>query len=280
MTHDQIHSPAFQKISDYIWSPNLGDAYVQSVIQEHNPKLIPCNKKSPPSNGVIFVGMTQIIEDVYAELPKTGSFIIIHRPSDRSYTDSIDDKKPASVKFVYSVDCAVRRENVMAIPFGTNSINGDDLWLRNIHAETVPKATTRVFCRYNVNNSGYTKERIASLPILKSKPFVKVVESQIPADEFFRELSAHQFTMSLQGCGKDCARTYSSMTLGSIPIVTDCVEMRHFEDMPMSFCPPWESFTEEWLDQQAELMKGKSTERAHMSYWVNHIKMIREKCGI
>lgn len=84
--------------------------------------------------------------------------------------------------------------------------------------------------------------------------------------------------MSLQGQGKDCARTYSAITLGSIPIVTDCIEMRHFEDMPMVYYNG--DITNEWLDSMAESVKGKSTERMKMSYWANHIANKRKECKI
>ena len=272
---DQIHSPAFQKISDYIWSPNLDDVYVQSVIREHNPNLVPCNKHSPPKDGIIFVGMTQLIEDVLTQVPKEGTFIIIHRPSDRSFTEAHYQLKPPSVKHIYTVDCAVNKDDVTAIPFGNASIDGNDNIIGTI--DHVVPAKTRVFVRYNVNNSGYTQERIDSIPILQSKPFCKVITEQIPADEFYREIKSHQFTMSLKGCGMDGARTYSAMTLGSIPIVTESIEMRHFMDMPMAYCPPWKDFTEEWLDQQVELMKDKSTERMRMSYWRDQIKLMRSQ---
>lgn len=278
MIHDQIHSPGFQKLSDFIWSPDNNCSYIHSVIAEHNANLKIFNEGIRPGlKGVIFVGMCQAIEECYKHIPEDGSYIVIHRPSDRSYTYDMHKRKPRSVKHVYTVDCDVTEPDVTAIPFGLASINGDDNVLKQVYAEDVPKAKTQIFCRYNVNNSGYTKERIASLPQLQAKPFAKVITSQIPADDFFREIKAHRFTMSLQGHGKDCARTYSAMILGSIPIVTECREMRHFSDMPMVYCPPniAEDITPEWLNRQAESVKGKSMERVRMSYWANQINKMR-----
>lgn len=278
MINDQIHSPGFQKLADFIWSPDNNCRYIHSVIQEYNPNLKIFNAGIRPGlKGVVFVGMCQEIEECFKHLPVDGSYIIIHRPSDRSYTYDMHALKPECVRHIFTVDCAVKEPNVTAIPFGLASINGDDNVLKQVYAEEVIKAETKLFCRYNVNNSGYTKERIASLPQLQAKSFAKVITHQIPADDFFREIKAHQFTMSLQGHGKDCARTYSAMILGSIPIVTECTEMRHFQDMPMVYCPPniAEELTLEWMEDKVEEVKGKSLERVKMSYWAKKINKMR-----
>lgn len=270
---DQIHSPAFQKLCDFIWSPDFNCPYVNSVIKDHNPSLKIFNKDIPPgSKGIIFIGMCQLIEDCFDAIPKEGKYIIIHRTSDRSFTEEMYKKKPPSVKHIYSVDCAVKSSDCTAIPFGLASIMGEDEVIKIIAKEDIRHGSTQIFCRYNVNDSGYTGERIASIPILQRKPFVKVVTKQIPATDFYREIKAHRFTMSLQGCGKDCARTYSAMILGSIPIVTDCTELRHFEDMPLVYCPAdiTNELTQAWMDAQD--VSGKSTERIRMSYWENEIQ--------
>ena len=69
--------------------------------------------------------------------------------------------------------------------------------------------------------------------------------------------------------------------IGSIPIVTDCPEMRHFEDMPLVYCPKdFNEITNEWLDKAKESVKDKSTERLRMSYWENHLNEMKSKYGI
>lgn len=269
LAEDQIHDHGFQKISDYIWSPNLNDTYVASVVKQF-PHLKVVNKDTPPGDGIIFIGMAQIIEDIYQQLPREGNYTVIHRPSDRSYTKAMHIIKPDSVKRVFSVNAAV--DEVTAIPFGTNSISGHDHTLERVAYEPFSMSEdTKIYCRYNVNRSGYTQERIDSIPALQTKPFVKVVTQQVDSLTFMREVKAHPFTMSLQGCGKDCARTWAAITLGSIPIVTDCPEMRRFEGLPMVFCPPLSELTEDWLTQ-AECVRNNPIDQARMSYWTKIIK--------
>jgi hypothetical protein len=265
---DQIHAPAFQRICDYIWSPDPNCAYVNSVIREHNPNLKIFNAERPLNGkGVIFVGQCQLIETCFKSIPEEGSYIVIHRTNDRSFTEGMYKKKPQSVKHIYTVDCGVNYPDVSAIPIGLATITGEDEVIKKIAAEAVEPAKTKVFVRYNVNRSGYTKERIESLTKLRSLPFCKAIEHQIPADQFFRQIKAHRFTMSLRGQGADAMRTWQAIALGSIPIVSDCIEMRHFEDLPILYYNG--NITEEWLDSQS--ISGKSTKRMRMSYWNEHV---------
>lgn len=284
LVDDQINSPAFQKLCTHIWSSQRNDIYIDSVLREHNPnlKVVYRSEKPNEKKGVIFVGINQLIEDFFDQITREVDWIVIHRTNDRSFTEEMYKKKPANVKHIYSVDCAVKYTDVTAIPLGLASIMGFDSILKEVSKEQIPEARTKVFVRYNVNNSGYTEERKASIPILQSKDFCKVITEQIPGDEFYRQIKAHKFTMSLKGHGKDACRTWSAVILGSIPIVTDCIEMRHFEDMPIVYCPDRirDFLTLDWLRHEEKRVKGKSTERLRMSYWAKHLENKRLEYGI
>jgi len=284
LVNDQIHDPAFQKLCTHIWSSQKTDEYINSVIRDHNPnlKIVYKSDKVTEKTGVIFVGLNQLIEDFFSKVTRETDWIVIHRTNDRSFTEDMYRNKPANVKHIYTVYCAVNYPDVSALPVGFSTIGGEDEIIKSVASEEVEPAKTKIFVRYNYNNSGYTEQRKKSIPVLKTKSFVKVVEDQMPVDEFYRQIKAHQFTMSLKGCGYDACRTWNAIALGSIPIVTDCIEMRHFEDMPIVYCPQHiaDEITPEWLDRMAESVKGKNTERMRMSYWTSHLANKRQECGI
>lgn len=277
---DQIHNDSFMKLCTHIWSSQKNDVFIDSMVEKLPQLQVVFRSESPNvSSGIIFIGINQLIEDFFDEASRDVNWIVIHRTNDRSFTEAMYKKKPSNIKHIYTVDCAVNYPDVSAIPIGFATIGGEDEIIKSVAKELVEQAKTKVFVRYNYNNSGYTEQRKNSIPILKTMPFVKVVEYQIGADEFHREIKAHQFTMSLKGCGADACRTWDAIALGSIPIVTDCIEMRHFEDLPLIFCPNDLSIiTPEWLDSN-DLSK-KSTERMRASYWDCHIKETREQLGI
>lgn len=277
---DQIHAPAFQKLCDYIWAEKEPRQYEESVKATINPNIKLINDVDRPGqSGVIFVGLCHLLEDVLTKIPRDGNYIVIHRTNDRPFVQRMVDNIPPSVKHIYTVDCRGKWDNVTAIPFGVSSINGEDEILKDVlNNEPLFQTNHRIFCCYNVNSD--TLHRNESLPFVKNSPLVKYQEPSIGQYDFHAMCKSHEFTMALAGCGADASRQWSSMILGSIPIVTDCPEMRHFEDMPLVFCPPFEQITNEWLDNAKESIKGKSTARLRMSYWENHINEMKLKHSI
>lgn len=266
MYADDLHRPNKSGIWDY----------ALQCAKDYKMELV--NYETLPGSGVIFVGMCHILEDIFQAMPTRGNYIIVHRTNDRPFTQQMYDCKPASVKHIYTVDCQINRSDVSAIPFGNASINGEDEIVKMVAKENIEPAKTKMFVRFNVNNDGSTGHRLHALSVIK-KDFSLIIREQIPGDEFYRHVKAHKFTLALAGCGADASRQWSAMQLGSIPIVTDCAEMRHFEDLPMLYCPKrMEDLTEAWLDAQD--VSGKSTDRARMSYWENHLNEKKKEYGI
>jgi len=276
---DQIHNAPFIEQCTHIWSDDVSRAeksgvwlYYTAISEQFNKPLV--DRSNIPDTAIIFVGMCHILEDIYEKLPSKGNYIIIHRTNDRPYTANMHKRKPPSVKHVYTVDCQVKDANLYAIPFGNASINGEDEIVKQIAKEPKRPTDKKLFLCYNTNPS--TPHRNESIPAMKQKDFAFVYEleyphKQMPGDEFYRNVRDHKYTMALAGCGADASRQWAAIQLGSIPIVTDCPEMRHFADMPMIYCPKdFNTLTLEWLEAQD--LSGKSTERMRASYWINHIK--------
>lgn len=287
---DQIHNGPFTDLCDFIWSDDVSRSkksgvydYYVGISEKHGKPLV--DHTNIPASGVIFVGMCHLLEEVFSKLPNKGSYIIVHRTNDRPYTEAMNAVKPSCVKHVYTVDCRGKFENVTAIPFGNASIMGFDPFIGEAVESPVECSNKLLFVRYNVNPD--TPHRNESLKILRGKSFATVIEHQIPQDEFYRLCKTHLFTMALAGCGADASRQWTAIQLGSIPIVTDCPEMRHFEDLPLIYCPKdMNEITHEWLDNkwremQAFINNGiVSTDRMRMSYWQKHLTEKRNEHGI
>lgn len=298
---DQIHNGPFIALCDMIWSDDVSRTeksgvwdYYQSISKEFNIPLV--DHTNVPQSGVVFVGMCHLIENIFQSLPRNGNYIIIHRTNDRQYLPEFDAVKPPSVKHVYTVDCKGVFSNVTAIPFGLSSINGEDNILKEVikgydgEDEWRAMNNRKIFACYNVNAD--TVHRNKSLPFIENNPLVNYVKPPIGQYEFHHACMSHDFVMALAGCGADASRQWSSIILGekrreefgyvgSIPIVTDCEQMRHFADLPIVFCPEnFEDITEEWLDEQKEKMQYRSTLRMRMSYWINHVQEKRKEFEI
>jgi len=276
--NDQIHAPAFQKLCDYFYSDDVSRDnksgvwdYATQCAKDYNMQLV--DYTCMPKSGVIFVGMCHILEDIFRKIPADGNYIFVHRTNDRPFTQEMFRAKPPSVKHIYTVDSQVYDSYVSAIPFGNASINGNDNLVGQIAQEDKRPTDKCVFVCYTTNAA--TIHRNESIMAMMDKPFAFVYKLEYPhkqmaGDEFYRNVHAHKYTMALAGCGADASRQWAAIQLGSIPIVTDCPEMRNFEDLPLIFCPQnMNDITEEWLSLQN--VEGKSTDRMRASYWMQHI---------
>jgi hypothetical protein len=263
---EQINSDNFLKLSDYVWSADPDYDYVLGLMNRF-PHLKLFSPRNPldSKTGIIFCGMCQLVEDLLINMPEDGNYIIIYRDNERPFTEGYYRLKKKSVSHIYAIECQVIDDGITALPFGIASISGDNNTLEIVRNEVIEK-TGEVFCRFNTNP--HTSERTRAINDLKDNPLVKIILDQIGQDEFYREIKSHKFNLSLQGGGKDTTRTWETLFLGSIPIVTDCIELRHFEDMPLVYYPK-EGITANWL--AAQDVSGKSLTRAKMSYWENEI---------
>lgn len=266
MIDTQINSDAFFPFCDYFYTPRDDYDYARITVEKYpNMKLF--SPTSPIGEaGIIFVGMAVLVEEMFAILPQEGRYVVVIRDTERPFTKAYYEMMPKSVAKVFTIECHVDAPNVVAMPFGIASINGPNHLLEKIRLEPIKKRTDkRVFCRMNTNSSTY--ERNQAHVTLWNNPLVTMIEEQIDQEEFYRQIKAHEFCLSLQGGGKDTTRTWESIYLGTIPIVSDCKELRFFEDMPLAYYPG--AITSEWLDS-IDVSK-KSTKRTKMSYWKNQI---------
>lgn len=264
---EQINSPSFFPFVDYLWSPREDYDYALSVIEQFpNIKLFTPN--SPPeTDGVIFMGMNTLQEDALASIPTSGRYIVISRDNDRPFTEDYYKLKKSSIQHIYTVNCSIKKPDVTAIPVGHATISGFSDILEGVMKSPVGMATHEVFCRLNLNAS--TDARSKAINDLRENSHVYTITEQLSPIEFFIHVKRHSFNMALESGGKDTLRTWESLYLGTVPIVSDCIEMRHFEDMSIAFYPGY--ITVEWLKETYDQMLTKNNRRSTMSYWREEI---------
>ena len=68
------------------------------------------------------------------------------------------------------------------------------------------------------------------------------LKSSIPWEEYLRRLAASYFCISPKGAGIDCVRTWESLIVGTIPVVTRSEVTDHHRDYPMVVLDDWAQF--------------------------------------
>lgn len=270
---DQINSDNWSAISDYIFSVG-NHSYFEKIKATINPNIkLFSNPSHLPERAVILCGSNQNINECFSYLPNFGEYILITRDNDTSITPEIFDRRPKSIKHWFAINCAVTHPEITAIPVGLATSGGQNNTII-IEADTYKKrpVQTRIYSRLTVTPKCHA--RFKALEINEHNPLCKIVTTHTDAVEFYHDIIDHEFVLAPVGEGADCLRMAESIALGSIPICTDCEEIRNIaNNLPVIFTKDY-IFTNEWLDEQKKTIEGKAIESLTMSYW---IKKVEEK---
>jgi len=73
---------------------------------------------------------------------------------------------------------------------------------------------------------------------------------------FLHKVNNHNFVFSTRWNGIDTHRLWESLYLRTIPIVKRCIGMEDFNDLPILFIKNWEDITEDYLNEQYDIITG------------------------
>jgi hypothetical protein len=99
--------------------------------------------------------------------------------------------------------------------------------------------------------------------------------------QYHWRVAEHRFTVSPEGNGVDCHRTWEALYLRSIPIVQYSKEMEHFSDLPILFTQDYTELTSEYLSEQYEriLDTDYNIEKLYASYWLRRVEQSLARAG-
>lgn len=274
---DQIHSGAWIKRCDYAFNES-NEPWVSSkgIKMFSSPSEI-------GETGVVFCGTNQRIINCLKTIPENGSYILVTRDNDQSITQELFELKPTSVKHWFAINCAIKNENITAIPYGVNGIGGENETLK-IVGETIKRTFDgrMVYARFNIpGEMKYPHERHECLfGLEENNPVANIIYKPVDGAENYINIMQHPFVASPHGTGAETMRCWEALSLGAIPILSDVPELRHFEDLPVCFVNSWKQVTEDWCKEQAKIVAGKLTHKVRMSFWQQNLQIQKEKYGI
>lgn len=90
--------------------------------------------------------------------------------------------------------------------------------------------------------------------------------------DYYSQIASHRFTLSPEGFGVDTYRTWESLYLGSIPIVTTSTAMSAFADLPILFVDDYDELSEAYLERCWESMSRRSYDLSRLmkSHYLRH----------
>ena len=276
---DQIHSDAWIELCDYafdeIVEPWVFDKAAKSDLQLFD------SENGIGKSGVIYCGTNQNIYACLRSISKDGNYILITRDNDRSITEEIYRLKPASIKHWFAINCAVKHEDITAIPYGIGGISGYSKTLELVAENNERQNGGKfIYCRINVPSvMEYPHERHICLDALESNPLATVIWQPLDGERNFKNILNYPFVAAPAGTGADTMRSLEAISLGAIPILSDMPELRNaYEGMPVMFTKDW-VIDKDYLEIIMRL-KYTSTRKARMSYWIEQVKIKKQQYGI
>jgi hypothetical protein len=188
---------------------------------------------------------------------------------------------PSEYRALYVVNCGVVDPRVTALPKGVDHHRHP--WRLVLARSDRPK-TGLAYCNFSLGSPTqprYTARRRAVYRTIENRDWITFENMgkrhgvyDISPLQFYRRLARHRFTISPNGNGIDCYRTWEALYLGSIPIVQRSPEMAHFSDLPILFTDDYGELTPGYLeDQYARMLETDyCIEKLYLSYWKRRLE--------
>lgn len=180
---------------------------------------------------------TDYVFSVIKELLKEPIRIVTHNSDyciDEKFIDLLDNK---NVIHWYAQNIAINHPKLSSIPIGiANSkwAHGDTQALQECINKN-NKKTNLVYANFTVSTN--PRERNLCLEVTKRNG-IDFVE-RLPFNQYLDGLSRSMFSISPNGNGIDCHKTWESLYLKTIPIVTKSINSIQYSDLPILIVDKW-----------------------------------------
>ena len=120
-------------------------------------------------------------------------------------------------------------------------------------------------------------EREVLYNLMVNKPFCKKGKRQDFKD-YLHQMAQCKFTLSPEGLGPDCYRTWEAFLVGTIPIVRRSCLDPLYEGLPVLIVDNWEDIDEPLLKKSYEEICSKKYDmrRLYTEYWTDKIKAVQK----
>lgn len=159
----------------------------------------------------------------------------------------------------YAQNSYSKKDNVIPIPIGFENTRWEQhfgpktQWLNEILSEdTAPVNPIYFNCQEATNKTERQNCRI----ICSKFDFVNMDSPNLSYKEYLRAIKLHKFTLSPEGNGLDCHRTWEVLAMQRVPILKKAGALeRLYKDLPVLFVDKWEDLSD--IDLECEYNKRK-----------------------
>lgn len=266
---------SFDAFQAYEWPPEEVVASTNKFVHEHFCAFDYELRDALPEEGgdlvVLLGGRSR--EERFAQLAgRPGRMVVVAGPRDLPISEDFElrgDSLPANLVCVYGTNIELEDRRAFALPLGV-----DRAKLGRLRAARRERPAARdglVYGSFAITNMRRTRQgvvgpphraqlarRLGDEPWATLDPFPAWRDDPGQLREYYAQIARHRFTLSPEGFGPDCYRTWESLYLGSIPIVLRSVAMGPFAELPILFVDDYSEVTEPFLEAAWERMSARS----------------------
>jgi hypothetical protein len=201
----------------------------------------------------------------------TQKFVLITHNSDGLITDNYQPLlADARLLRWFAQSALISHPKLECLPIGVANAQWRHGNLTSVMAAIKARSTPTGLVYANFKPSTHP-DRQPLLDLIQSRPFM-TLEAGVSFETYLAHVAAHRFCLSPPGNGIDAHRTWESLYLGSIPIVTTSFAAT-FPALPMLGVDSWADITPELLDEAEVQLQPRfaKLDQITMSYWRDRI---------
>jgi hypothetical protein len=199
-------------------------------------------KNNEPNNDEIIKIFVKIdyVHSFFKQKQNRPYILVTHNgdiPVDDNYLRYMDD--PNLIKW-YGQNIMTNHDKLVSIPIGLANekwTHGDENIFNEVIEQNLPKERL-IYVNFDVNTN--RRERNYCLSELNRKGLE--MSHKLPFKEYLQEVSKSYFVVSPNGNGVDCHKTWESLYLRTIPIVTKSININFYRDYPIIIIDDWSDF--------------------------------------
>lgn len=173
----------------------------------------------------------------------------------------------------YAQNSYSTKHNVIPIPIGfentrwENNFGPKTQWINEVALENIfPIAMIYFNCRESTNKT----ERQSCKETCSKFDFVNVDTPNLSYKDYLRNIKSHKFTLSPEGNGLDCHRTWEILAMGRIPIIKRSGALEQlYKNLPVLFINKWEELADVNLEYEYQQKINFNNDILNFEYWKN-----------
>lgn len=128
-----------------------------------------------------------------------------------------------------------------------------------------------IYCNFDVSTNPIEREKCIQ-SMIRNKI---TIAPKTNFDNYLQELQSSFFSISPNGNGVDCHKTWESMYLKTVPIVTKSINISFYTHYPLLIIKDWETFDKSILSKELynEIMTTKNFEKYEMNKILEKIQI-------